>query len=165
MSSESGGKKSRTIKLFCPSDASKLVRFVACEDDGIDVGTIARCFGVDPTTLRLNGHFLSRGPHLISAVTWKSLLSFFHSRGFPTGADGQDAIVVDGKRSCGSDERSGFAGPHNPSHNQIGNDFVSLDSNGGDVLGSKRKPWLEEEHFSLLKRRKTDQCNSGTLPY
>ncbi|VFR02031.1 unnamed protein product [Cuscuta campestris] len=92
-------EKKRTINLFCPS-LSKLVPVVAWEDERIDLGHIARTFGIEPATLKLNGHFISRGVDLIaSSVTWKSLLSFFSARGFSTGASHSDALTVDGKLS------------------------------------------------------------------
>ncbi|XP_042516176.1 uncharacterized protein LOC122090606 isoform X1 [Macadamia integrifolia] len=89
--------RSRTIKLFCPS-LSKLIPLVAVEEQRLDLGSIARTFGLDPASLKLNGHFVSRGVDLISSsVTWKSLLSFFSSRGLSTGANDADALIVDGK--------------------------------------------------------------------
>nr|GME15095.1 uncharacterized protein LOC109173457 [Ipomoea batatas] len=92
-------EKKRTVKLFCPS-LSKLVPVVAWEDQRLDLGSIARTFGIEPATLKLNGHFISRGVDLISSsVTWKSLLSFFSARGFSTGASDSDALIVDGKLS------------------------------------------------------------------
>ncbi|VFR00616.1 unnamed protein product [Cuscuta campestris] len=92
-------EKKRTINLFCPS-LSKLVPVVAWEDERIDLGHIARTFGIEPATLKLNGHFISRGVDLIaSSVTWKSLLSFFSARGFSTGDSHSDALTVDGKLS------------------------------------------------------------------
>lgn len=89
--------KSRIVKLFCPS-VSKKVPFVARDNQRLDLGSIALTFGLDPATLKLNGHFISRGVDLIaSSVTWNALLSFFSARGLSTGKDDQDALVVDGK--------------------------------------------------------------------
>ena len=93
------GNKSREIliKLLCPS-LSKLAEVVAWEDQRIDLGSISRAFGLDPSTLRLNGHFISRGLDLIaSSLTWNSLLSFFSSKGFSTGKHQSDALLVTGK--------------------------------------------------------------------
>ncbi|KAE8692142.1 GPI transamidase component Gpi16 subunit family protein isoform 1 [Hibiscus syriacus] len=92
-------ERPRTIRLFCPS-VSKLVRFVACDSHKLDVGSISRLFGLDPSTVKLNGHFISRGVDLVSSsVTWRSLLSFFSSKGLSTGTDGDHkrALIVDGK--------------------------------------------------------------------
>lgn len=87
------------IKLYCPS-LSKKVHVVAWEEQRLDLGSIALAFGLDPPTLKLNGHFISRGVDLIaSSVTWKSLLSFFSSKRLPTGIDNDNALVVDGKLS------------------------------------------------------------------
>ncbi|XP_058103258.1 uncharacterized protein LOC131246841 [Magnolia sinica] len=146
--------KSKTIKLFCPS-LSKLVPFVAYEDHRLDLGTIARTFGLDPATLRLNGHFVSRGVNLISSVTWKSLLSFFDSRGFSTGTNGRDAVIVDGKL-CRPDIANG--GLHNPSNNGNGDDPKTTEDDG---VGIKRKPQSEDVKF--LKKRKMDRRSSGEL--
>ncbi|XP_039025007.1 uncharacterized protein LOC120158166 [Hibiscus syriacus] len=92
-------EKPRTIRLFCPS-VSKLVRFVACDSQKLDLGSISRLFGLDPSTVKLNGHFISRGVDLVSSsVTWRSLLSFFSFKGLSTGIDGdhKGALIVDGK--------------------------------------------------------------------
>lgn len=87
----------RTIKLYCPS-LKRLVPLVAWEDQKLDLGSIARTFGLDPSTVKLNGHFISRGVDLVSAsVTWTSLLSFFSAKGLSTGMDNRDALIVDGK--------------------------------------------------------------------
>ncbi|PSS14091.1 Ribosomal RNA small subunit methyltransferase [Actinidia chinensis var. chinensis] len=93
------GERKRTVKLFCPT-LSKLVQFVAWDEHRLDLGSIARTFGLDPLTLKLNGHFIGRGADLVaSSVTWKSLLCFFSSRGLPAGSSDADAISVDGKIS------------------------------------------------------------------
>lgn len=92
-----GGSEATTVRLFCPLLA-KTVPFVVWEEQRLDLGYIAWTFGLDPATLKLNSHFIGRGVDLIaSSVTWNSLLSFFSARGFPTGKDDQDALVVDGK--------------------------------------------------------------------
>lgn len=93
------GERKRTVKLFCPS-LSKAIAFVAWEEQRLDLGSISRAFGLDPATLKLNGHFIGRGVDLIaSSVTWKSLLSFFSSRGLSTGETDSGALIVDGKLS------------------------------------------------------------------
>lgn len=87
----------RTIKLFCPS-LSKVVQLVAPEEQRLDLGSIARTFGLNPSTLKLNGHFISRGVDFIaSSVTWKSLFYFFSARGLATGTTGPGPLIVDGK--------------------------------------------------------------------
>ncbi|KAH1081547.1 hypothetical protein J1N35_021308 [Gossypium stocksii] len=91
-------EKPKTIQLFCPS-VSKLIRFVAWDSQKLDIGSISRMFGLDPSTVKLNGHFISRGVDLVSSsVTWRSLLSFFSSKGLSTGTDDhKGALIVDGK--------------------------------------------------------------------
>ena len=89
--------KQRSVKLFCPL-VSKAAWLVVWDEQRLDLGSIARTFGLDPSTLKLNGHFISRGVDFIaSSVTWNSLISFFSARGFPTGKNHQDALIVDGK--------------------------------------------------------------------
>ncbi|XP_050206658.1 uncharacterized protein LOC126656194 [Mercurialis annua] len=103
--------KPRKVKLQCPS-LSKIVSFTALDEQKLDLGSIARAFGLDPSTLKLNGHFISRGVDLVSSsVTWKSLLNFFSSKRLPTGQDDMDALIVDGKfckagskRACNSQD-------------------------------------------------------------
>lgn len=85
------------VKLHCPS-LSKTVAFEAREEQRLDLGSIARAFGLEPWSVRLNGRFISRGVDLISSsVTWRSLLRFFSSKGLSTGKDDGGPIIVDGK--------------------------------------------------------------------
>lgn len=98
ISMEKTAQKLRTIHLFCPS-LSTIAPFLASDDHRIDIGSIATIFGLEPSSLKLNGHFLSRGLDLVSSVTWKSLLSFFSAKRLPIGSADLDALVVDGKLS------------------------------------------------------------------
>lgn len=87
--------KQREIKLLCPSISKIAVPIMFWEEERLDLGSIARIFGLDPSTLKINGHFISRGVDLIaSSVTWKSLLSFFSARGFST-----DPLILQGNLS------------------------------------------------------------------
>ncbi|OMO95849.1 hypothetical protein COLO4_15647 [Corchorus olitorius] len=176
----SGGEnKARTIKLFCPS-AWKLVSMVAWDAQKLDLGSIARAFGLDPSTVKLNGHFISRGKDLVSSsVTWRSLLSFFSSKGLSTGT--QSALIVGGKL-C----KLGTKRAHEPFQDGVGNtrklqqdnlDSIksskklrnsSSDAGIGSnwrrssrlALGCKRKSFLMDmEDVSLLKRLKINQNN------
>ncbi|PIN26203.1 hypothetical protein CDL12_01056 [Handroanthus impetiginosus] len=171
-----GEKGKKRIKLFCPS-VSKIVQIIAWDEQKLDLGSIARVFGLDPNTLKLNGHFISRGVDLIaSSVTWKSLIGFFSARGLSTGASDSDALLVDGKLSKIGSKRS-----HDPE--DTGNGIVNTKEQGNsrdtkkplrehcsgplDVtkecngLSSKRKLWLEDE--THLKKAKSDQIVSGIL--
>ncbi|GKB39259.1 hypothetical protein Tco_0884201, partial [Tanacetum coccineum] len=86
-----------TLTLNCPK-LSRAVQLVAHDDEKIDLGYIARMFGLDPRTVMLNGYFLSRGVDFVAcSVTWKLLLSFFAKRGMDTGSCGDGGLVVDGK--------------------------------------------------------------------
>ncbi|RAL43419.1 hypothetical protein DM860_012560 [Cuscuta australis] len=173
-------EKKRTINLFCPS-LSKLVPVVAWEDERIDLGHIARTFGIEPATLKLNGHFISRGVDLIaSSVTWKSLLSFFSARGFSTGASHSDALTVDGKLSKLGTKR----GAHIPLENEIqsvlnpqciklispkrikdgsrgSSDFLNRKFSQLNSLGLKRK--LEVDGGIPVKRTRTNECNPDII--
>ncbi|KAK9281419.1 hypothetical protein L1049_004321 [Liquidambar formosana] len=146
-----GEERRRTIKLYCPS-LSKLVPFVAWEEQRLDLGSIARTFGIEPATLKLNGHFISRGVDLISSsVTWKSLLSFFSARGLSTGKDDGDALIVDGKLCKAGSKRS-----HDPQ--DVGNGICDI-AEGGDV-GVTRRPQLEA--IDLIKKKKLTKSASGS---
>ncbi|KAM1031730.1 hypothetical protein ACFX13_036254 [Malus domestica] len=137
----------RTIKLRCPS-AAKTASFAAQEEQKLDLGSIARAFGVDPQTLKLNGHFIGRGSDLIaSSVTWKSLLSFFFTKRLPTGEDDANPIVVDGKLCRAGTKR-------------VGCDVVD-DSRGreaeledGEFLGMKSKKMRTTSNVGICSKRK-----------
>lgn len=97
MSGNNNKPKEINIKLLCPF-VSKVTQVVACDEESIDLGLVSGAFGLDPTTVRLNGYFIGRGVDQVAcSVTWKSLLSFFSSKGLSTGRDQLDAIVVTGK--------------------------------------------------------------------
>lgn len=139
-------EKSRTIKLFCPP-LSKVVGYVAREEQMLDLGSIARAFGLDPLTLKLNGHFISRGVDLISSsVTWKSLLSFFSARGLSTGADDSDALIVSGKLSKPSSKRC---------ENEV---YQRKECND---FGLKRKQW--SDYVNPIKRIRVQETLAGFL--
>ncbi|KAL8546551.1 hypothetical protein ACS0TY_006328 [Phlomoides rotata] len=101
-----GEKGKRIIKVFCPC-VCKVVQIIAEEEQRLDLGSIARAFGLDPNTLKLNGYYISRGVDLVaSSVTWKSLIRYLSARGLSTGATGSDPLVVDGKLSKIGSKRS-----------------------------------------------------------
>ncbi|XP_021633356.1 uncharacterized protein LOC110630256 isoform X2 [Manihot esculenta] len=182
----SGTDKPRTVKLLCPS-LSKTVAFAAWDDQKLDLGSIARAFGLDPSTLKLNGHFLSRGVDLVSSsVTWRSLLRFFSSKGLSTGKDDKDALIVHGKLcKSGRANDSQDAAPSSRVNYRTETEEVSTgpqpelvinfpmnkklkDNNSGSEdshqvfrcngLGFKRKQLLED--FSLFKKLKINEANS-----
>lgn len=87
----------RKIKLYCPS-VSKIVEWVAWNDQKLDFRAIAAAFGLEPSTVKLNGHFIIRGIDLMATcVTWQSLLAFFSAKGLSTGI--HEALLVHGKLS------------------------------------------------------------------
>ncbi|XP_024975762.1 uncharacterized protein LOC112513659 isoform X2 [Cynara cardunculus var. scolymus] len=139
----------RTVKLFCPS-LSKAVQLVADENQRLDLGSIARSFGLEPATLKLNGHFISRGVDLIaSSVTWKSLISFFSSRGLSTGTSGSGALVIDGKLSKSGSKRTHDSVDGTPSMSDRGYDNIN------------RRPPLEDSN-SIKKTKFKDPGSQYT---
>ncbi|KAL8143817.1 hypothetical protein V2J09_016849 [Rumex salicifolius] len=157
------GEKSsaQRINLFCPS-LSKLATIVAWDDQLLDLGTIARTFGLDPATLKLNGHFISRGVDLVaSSVTWKSLLSFFSARGLSTGAAGSPALLVHGKL-C----KSGAKRAHDPA--ELENPGCANTSlHGGIVVAANpestpKKLKLKENSSAGFKLRSHDTPSQVT---
>ncbi|XP_042435607.1 uncharacterized protein LOC122021552 [Zingiber officinale] len=77
----------------------KLAAIPVSTDGGVDLGAVGRALGLEPSSVRLNGHFVSRGPDFVSSLTWGSLLDFFACRGLPHGASELDPVVVQGKPS------------------------------------------------------------------
>ncbi|KAL1340971.1 uncharacterized protein [Arachis hypogaea] len=174
-------KNPREIKLLCPS-LSKVANIIAWDENKIDLGAIAKAFGIEPSTLKLNGHFISRGVDLIScSVTWKSLISFFSSKGLSTGNNLGDALLVTGKFCKLANKRE-----HEPQDFENGNGKVIesenscsgkrtrleafnlqwnkklKDGNSGETLDDqccKRKQPLEG--FNLFKKLKSDNKKSG----
>ncbi|KAL9228329.1 hypothetical protein vseg_003921 [Gypsophila vaccaria] len=92
-------ERSMVVKLYSPK-VSKICEIMAWGDQRVDLGSVSRMFGIEPRTLKFNGHFISRGVDLIATcVTWNTLLSFFSSKGLGTGVGGSPALVVDGSLS------------------------------------------------------------------
>ncbi|CAN4115796.1 unnamed protein product [Withania somnifera] len=168
--------KKREIKLFCASVSKIVVPIIAWEAERLDLGSIARVFGLDPTTLKINGHFISRGVDFISSsITWKSLLSFFCARGLSTGNSDSAPIILEGKLSkvgpkrshsqtevakgllCNkefNDEREKQHHDTNPLSNK-----KFKESTREVRLNLKRKLCLEGS--GLFKRPRTNECDSG----
>ncbi|XP_031406757.1 uncharacterized protein LOC116215260 [Punica granatum] len=166
---------SRMIRLHCPT-LSKTVPLEAREEQKLDLGSIARAFGLEPSSVRLNGHFISRGIDLISSsVTWRSLLRFFSSKGLSTGKDGGAPLIVDGKLLKVGNKRT--QDREGSSANGIGRrhleeeDIIKLPhskklkdqgqgSGYGSLLGFKRKHLLEEVKAELSKKVKINDSPS-----
>lgn len=128
----------------------------------MDLGSIARAFGLDPNTLKLNGYFVSRGADLIaSSVTWKSLIGFFSARGLPTGASASAALLVHGKLSkIGSkrshDNTTEIRNSKRPQHDHCSATGL-VDSRQHSGLCLKRKWRLEDPN-----RTSSDEAVSGS---
>lgn len=146
------GERKRVIKLYCPS-LSKAIPFVACEEQRLDIGSISRAFGLDPATLKLNGHFIGRGVDLIaSSVTWKSLISFFSSRGLSTGDTDSSALIVDGKLLRVGNKRA---------HEQANEENGICYAIERPSCNINMRPQLEDGNF--LKSKKLKECSSGYI--
>ncbi|XP_027906701.1 uncharacterized protein LOC114166209 [Vigna unguiculata] len=141
-----------TIKLLCPS-LSKVAQVVAWEDQRIDLGSISRAFGLDPSTLRLNGYFISRGVDLIaSSLTWNSLLSFFSSKGLSTGRDQCDALLVTGKLCKVGLKR--------------GHDSLDFQDGIGKMIESENadnNKGIQLQAINLIKNKKLKESSSGEI--
>ncbi|KAA0026205.1 uncharacterized protein E5676_scaffold343G00940 [Cucumis melo var. makuwa] len=143
-------QKLTTIHLFCPS-LSTFAPFLASRDHYIDIGSIAAIFGLDPSSLKLNGRFLSRGRDLISSVTWNSLLSFFSTKRLPIGSSHNDALLVDGKLS-----KIGAKRVHG-SQEFVSGDRYEADEEHDDVNAGRIKP-----ESNLVKNKKMKFMDFGT---
>ncbi|KAJ6729065.1 AMINO ACID-LIGASE [Salix viminalis] len=193
MSSSGSSNKPRTVRLRCPS-VSSTVSFFAWDDQRLDLGSIARTFGLDPSTLKLNGYFISRGIDLVSSsVTWRSLLSFFTARGLSTGKDDREALIVDGNLSKVGTKRAhdpqsassrsnyraevegigvSISGQQHQDINFLMNKRMKESNSGCDKSYQMPKwsgPGLKrkqsiEHHVNLLKRLRINGANSGTCP-
>ncbi|KAJ8749162.1 hypothetical protein K2173_018632 [Erythroxylum novogranatense] len=147
--------KPRTVRLWCPSMSNKVVTWVAWDDQKLDLGSIARAFGLDPSTLKLNGHFLSRGLDLVSSsVTWRSLLNFFSAKGLPTGENHKAALVIHGRLCKLLTKRT-----QDPQDNGCAINR-RIESQGNDVSG--RLPLREAD---LITNKKLKESNSGFVDY
>uniref|UniRef100_A0A1J3JB13 Uncharacterized protein n=1 Tax=Noccaea caerulescens TaxID=107243 RepID=A0A1J3JB13_NOCCA len=160
-----GEEGRRKIRLFCPS-ASKSIDWVAWNDQKLDFRAIAAAFELEPSTVKLNGHFISRGIDLIaSSVTWQSLLAFFSAKGFSTGKDESDALFVDGKLSKVGTKRAHSDPQEDKTCNDLGlirnkkwKDKYSVEE--PLVSGFNKRKLLSENTHSLkkLKLNMGDSC-------
>ncbi|CAN6462755.1 unnamed protein product [Victoria cruziana] len=140
--SEKGGGTVVNLR-YASSGNPSVLRFVALEGSRLDVGTIARSFGLDPSTVKFNGYYVSRGRDFISSLTWSSLLSFFSLRGFPTGEEPHDPLLIQGnpsKKALPFDERIAFA---------------QCESKENDPPAERKTCFEDPGNLGLLKKRKT----------
>ncbi|KAG6787386.1 hypothetical protein NC652_007519 [Populus alba x Populus x berolinensis] len=152
MSSSGSSNKPRTVKLRCPSVSSK-ASFFAWDEQRLDLGSIARTFGLDPSTLKLNGYFISRGADLISSsVTWRSLLSFFSAKGLSTGKDDKEALIVDGKLSKVGSKRA-----HDPQSASSRSNYRA-EVEGIGVSNNSRQ---QRQDIDSLMNKRMKESNSG----
>ncbi|URD78323.1 hypothetical protein MUK42_02226 [Musa troglodytarum] len=145
MPTTSGGAGERTRKLFVVSASGGGGSAIPVSDGGgVDLGAVGRALGLDPSSVTLNGYFISRRPDFVSSFTWGSLVSFFTSRGFPTGASQLDPVVIQGKPALAS-----------------GLQFSPFPEEG-DHLAFKRKATSEDEH-PINKKNRFDGVGDGYL--
>ncbi|KAG2272665.1 hypothetical protein Bca52824_067220 [Brassica carinata] len=161
----------RKIRLLCPS-VSKIIDWVAWNDQKLDFKSIAAAFGLEPATVKLNGHFISRDNDLISScVTWKSLLDFFSAKGLSTGKDGAGPLLVDGKLSRVGTKRAHFDPHEDITVNNLGlnrnkklKDKCSVSTVEECLLsGCNKRKFLSEDRLSSkkLKLNMGDSLGSG----
>ncbi|XP_074568804.1 uncharacterized protein LOC141825313 [Curcuma longa] len=167
--------RGRISKLFvCSADSpgnGKLAAIPVSDDGGVDLGAVGRALRLEPSSVRLNGRFVSRGPDLVSSLTWGSLLDFFACRGLPLGASELDPVVVQGKPSIVPDHLCfkrkitlEDETPHKKNKfNQDKSSFIrgrEGDLDDTDSLCIKRKLKLEDDCLSR-KNQKIIDCSSG----
>ncbi|XP_072991872.1 uncharacterized protein [Typha latifolia] len=162
-----------TIKLLLiPAGGGKPAAIAVSGDGGVDLGAVGRAVGLEPSSVRLNGYFLSRGADLVSGLTWASLLSFFSARGLPSGVSGGDPIAVQGKPAAVSDhlsfKRKCCIENESPlKRSRVAhNDSAFLGSGDGQLndygnLCTKRGLRLEDNNPA--KKRKLVGCDLGSL--
>ncbi|XP_047981168.1 uncharacterized protein LOC125222539 isoform X2 [Salvia hispanica] len=144
----------RRVKLYCPS-LPKAIEIAAVDDQKLDLGSIARAFGLDPNTLKLNGYFIATTPdHIASSLTWNSLIRFFTARGLPSGAA---PLLVHGSHQV---EDAADVTRDTGCFRESKRHHCSTSSNPGDLnkssgLSLKRKWGLE--NGSRLKRARSDE--------
>ncbi|CAH2054694.1 unnamed protein product [Thlaspi arvense] len=159
----------RKIKLLCPS-VSKIIDWVAWDDQKLDFRSIAAAFRLEPSTVKLNGHFISRNIDLMAAcVTWKSLLAFFSAKGLSTGKDEADALLVDGKLSKVGTKRVHSDCPlEDLTCNVLGlfRNKKLKDKCSGEPLVSRynKRKLLSEDTHSLKKLKLNMGDSSGKVP-
>lgn len=136
--------------------SGRVLDFVATEDAKLDVGTIARTFGLNPSSVKFNDIYVSRGSDFISSVTWSDILGYFVKKGYSTGKSEQDPILVDGK-------------PCDPSgawihvnHLEDQNLCKTEDAGHG---GKRRIPLEDSMNVNVLKKRKILEENFGGNKY
>ncbi|RZR96943.1 hypothetical protein BHM03_00026035 [Ensete ventricosum] len=170
MPTTSGGAGERTSKLFVVSASGGGGSVIPVSDGGgVDLGAVGCAVGLDPSSVTLNGYFISRGPDFVSSFTWGSLVSFFTSRGLPTGGSQLDPVVVQGKPTLASGDTLFHLIAE---HDMMLKSYKSfLMASGlqlspflgeGDHLAFKRKATLEDEH-PISKKNRVDGVGDGYL--
>lgn len=134
----------------------RVLDFVATEDAKLDVGTIARTFGLNPSSVKFNDIYVSRGSDFISSVTWSDILGYFVKKGYSTGKSEQDPILVDGK-------------PCDPSGawihvNRLEDQNLCKTEDAGHG-GKRRIPLEDSMNVNVLKKRKILEENFGGNKY
>ncbi|OVA01630.1 hypothetical protein BVC80_9073g65 [Macleaya cordata] len=162
---------SRTIKLFCPS-VSKLVPWVVTlEEQKLDLGSIAKTFGIEPSTLKLNGLSTGTNDHDALIVDGKICKSGTKRVRSPSDFESRDhqtsdcnGLSSDRKPQVEDDNQfkkikmnESNRGAHQLSDGDIIGGHEDTKHNG---LGVKRKKPMEDVH--PLKKKKMNKSNSGS---
>lgn len=133
----------------------RVLDFVATEDAKLDVGTISRSFGLNPSSVKFNNIYVSRGPDFISSVTWSNLLGCFVKKGYSTGNSEQDPILVDGK-PCEPNALS----THDRDVNSREIYNHSQQFQGGNIYYNKRSHLEDAAEMDVVKKKTRFQCDS-----
>ncbi|PIA25801.1 hypothetical protein AQUCO_10800048v1 [Aquilegia coerulea] len=137
----------------CSSNTNnKIVEIWVEEENIVKLELICVALGLDPcqpqaATLKLNRHLISSSN---SSLTWKSLLSFFASRGLPIGSSSNDPLII-------------HYGNHLhllPQTKKRGHDPCCTQN--CDTYSSGIKQNAEPEDVNFFKKQKIDNNNAGT---
>ncbi|KAH7438348.1 hypothetical protein KP509_04G011300 [Ceratopteris richardii] len=125
--------------------------YVAAHDCGVDVGDLASQLSLEPSSVRFNGHFISRNANLVSSLTWRELLTFFQSKNLQSGSHPLNPMEVQGR-------------PLTESHNK---GVIALNSRvpHDDKLCKVKRAAGVPTFTSPFKRRKEMDLDVQTLPF
>ncbi|KAL0900711.1 hypothetical protein Bca101_084672 [Brassica carinata] len=133
----------RKIRLLCPS-VSKIIDWVAWNDQKLDFKSIAAAFGLEPATVKLN------------------------AKGLSTGKDGAGPLLVDGKLSRVGTKRAHFDPHEDITVNNLGlnrNKKLKDKCSVEECLlsGCNKRKFLSEDRLSSkkLKLNMGDSLGSG----
>ncbi|XP_020589596.1 uncharacterized protein LOC110030938 isoform X2 [Phalaenopsis equestris] len=167
-----GDMRMVALTLATSGKTPAVVTISVCGGAGVDLGGVGRALGLEPSTVTLNGHFISRGADHVSKLEWSSLISFFSARGLPDGGSLLGPIVVWGKPIASTEhvdrpsfKRKSTINDENPYKKSRFLEGYSKKQNVGtrhlaynSCLGIKRQLKLVDDYSS--KKGKIGECSS-----